>query len=58
MKGKRDYAILALPVGCAFRRQELAQTRSRRYNYVKAVGSSLIFAARAAEFHGSDSDLG
>jgi site-specific recombinase XerD len=25
LKGKRDYAILALLVGCALRRQELAQ---------------------------------
>ena len=25
LKGKRDYAILALPVGCALRRQELAE---------------------------------
>jgi integrase len=47
LKGKRDYVIIALLVGCALRRQELASLNIEAIQLRGVGGSSSISAARA-----------
>ena len=49
IKGKRDYVILALLLGCALRRQELASLDVDAIQMREGDGSCPIFVARAAE---------
>ncbi len=39
LRGKRDYVILALLVGCALRRQELASLEAEQSKCARAAGS-------------------
>jgi site-specific recombinase XerD len=49
IKGKRDYAILALLLGCALRRQELPIWKLTVSRCGRADGSCPIFVEREAE---------
>ena len=59
LKGKRDYVIMALLVGCALRRRELADARHRGHPATgRTMGHHRSRAAKVDEFEPSRSPSG
>jgi integrase len=53
LRGKRDYATLAILLGCGLRRAELTALRVEDIQRERSIGSSPILSARAATYEPS-----
>jgi len=57
LKGKRDYVIIALLVGCALRRRELASLKVETFSQRKEVGDHRSSWQGRPHPHGRSPDL-